>query len=144
MAAADWKARVEASGAFNSVRLELDFERALGSPAALPAAFLAPVSRSAGPNTLAGGQVSQLDEREVAVFVAAQALGEGAGDAAAERIEVLVAKVDAALVGWTPPGALGPVTAAGGGLQEIVQGVHIWRLSYRAPHLLRGGMGAAA
>lgn len=138
MDVAQWVDRLKSQvGGIKSVWAAVEFDRVLKSSSALPAIFVIPTGRSMDANQYATEQVLQRDTREVMVTIAVRNLADRRGGSAVEAIEAFIAKVDAALLGWQPTDAAGPVTATSGGLQDISGGVYFWRLNYSVPFWLR-------
>lgn len=104
------------------------------SSAGYGAAFVTYFADEAQPSTVIG---PPRQEHVVAISVLLRApIRQGADGESVSGLEAAREQVDAALLGWTPPGATGPVThRSGKALDREDDGVEWWRDVYQAPHL---------
>ena len=113
---------------------------ALNAPpplAKMPAAYVIPVSATAGPNGLANG-VRQRVEETIGVIILAAKLTDPRGNAAAQSIDAVSNTIRAALVGWQP-GAIWEQTVMGdAALVDFDDGVVAWRETFSSAYQLRG------
>lgn len=107
---------------------------AVQSSAAQDAAFLAYFADEAQPSTVIG---PPRQEHVVAISVLLRVPVRQEDDSeSVSGLEAVRDQVDAALLGWTPPGATGPVThRSGKALDRQDEGVEWWRDIYQAPQL---------
>lgn len=117
--------------------IELAALRQLPPRHLLPAAYVVPVSERAGDNRLTNA-VAQRGEAVFGVLLVLSDLSDPRGDAAGDMLDVVRAEVSAALLGWTPPGATGPLLYDGGDAVDLDPNGAVWWMDrYRAPFALR-------
>lgn len=103
----------------------------------MPAAYVLPMEDAGTPNTLASKYLRQPLTRRVSIMLLTTSARDPRGEAAATALEPVIAKVRAALVGWTPPlptqpssGAVltqvGPMQFRRGVLNDMSDGVLAW------------------
>lgn len=104
------------------------------SSAAQDAAFLAYFADEAQPSTVIG---PPRQGHVVAISVLLRVPVRQEDDSeSVSGLEAVRDQLDAALLGWTPPGATGPVThRSGKALDRQDEGVEWWREIYQAPQL---------
>ncbi len=109
-------------------------ERAVTASAGRDAAFVTYFADEAQPSTVIGPP-RQEHTVAISVLLRVPVRREAAGESVS-GLEAARDQVDAALLGWTPPGATGPVThRSGKALDREDDGVEWWRDVYQAPHL---------
>ncbi len=132
MRLADWVARLRSRTdmAVHGVYTKA----AVQSSADHDAAFLTYFADEAQPSTVIG---PPRQEHVVAISVLLRApVRREADSESVSGLEAVRDQVDAALLGWTPPGATGPVTHRSGRvLDREDEGVEWWRDIYQAPQL---------
>jgi hypothetical protein len=103
------------------------------SSSAHDAAFVTYFADEAQPSTVIG---PPRQEHTVAISVLLRVPVRQAGGESVSGLEAARDQVDAALLGWTPPGATGPVTHRNGkAMDREDEGVEWWRDIYQAPQL---------
>jgi hypothetical protein len=96
-------------------------------PVTYPAAYVLPLSETAGENPLLGVHSQIITSRfgiEIMLKHASQA---ASGGPAAELLESVRAEVMAALKGWQPSPAYDPIAFVSGRLVEFQAGMAVWR-----------------
>lgn len=113
------------------------FDLAVASgPAAYPAAYVMPAQEKAGPS--AGfGLVAQQVRVGFSVALAVQYVQDASGDGVAARIEALRRQVFAALLGWEPSDANGPVVFDSGRWVTLHNGFFWWQDEFACDQFLR-------
>lgn len=107
-------------------------------PAAPVFAFVLPlglVPRNDG-DAAAGAFIQAVDE-QIGVVLVVQAAGDGTGRTALPSIETLIGQLNAALPGWQPDGAIGPLRLRRGRLLSAENGAVIYQLDYAVQTQLR-------
>lgn len=102
-----------------------------------PAAYVVPVSETAGDNRLANG-IAQRNAVTFGVVLCITDLSDPRGDAAGDVLDEVRGEVRAALVGWTPIGASGPALFVGGETIDLDRfGALWWMDRFRATESIR-------
>jgi hypothetical protein len=132
------EARIAALPQLRLVRGAPDFVTAAETrPPALPAAYVLPLSESAGPNAL-GGAVAQQVSAETGIALALANVADPKGRAALADLAALRAAVRDALLGWVPEAGCSPLEFAGGGLLGFKDGVLWWQDVYATQFFIKG------
>lgn len=99
--------------------------------AALPAAYVMPISALGGPNNLAAGGFRQRIEEGFAVVILHRNLRDARGAAAAlDLSDTLIPALRRALIAWTPATGWEQVEFRSGRLLDIEDQVLAWREDY--------------
>ncbi|MGD9767968.1 MAG: hypothetical protein AB7U62_10005 [Pseudolabrys sp.] len=106
-------------------------------PQQFPASYVIPLGFDARAGEVASGMFTQMLEEVVGVVLIAQAIGDPKGLRALATIDTLITAVIAALVGWSPTGAIGAVRAVRGRLMSMDNGVVFYQLDFAIPQQLR-------
>lgn len=99
------------------------------------AAYILLADEAAEPNALIG-QVRQMVSVGIDVVIAARNFRRETGAGAVEDIEAARDAVMAALLGWQPPDADGPVTYRRGRMVDFSRATVWWQMQFEAPVLI--------
>lgn len=126
MTTGEWIARIKAQ-----CPIFAEVDHVLTSPAAYPypAALICPVrNKAAEPNVMIAGAMAQDVQITMGIYVVLERRQNGAADyGAADKFDTACAQLRAALVNWSPSGAIEPVTYGGGEMAPYGDGVVTWR-----------------
>lgn len=101
-----------------------------------PAAFVLPVSDTAGQNNLVNA-VSQRIAETFGVVLCLGNLSDSVGGTATEKLEAIKIEVMDALINWEPTAAHDPVTYKSGRVVAMHNGVVWWLLEFNTAHHYR-------
>jgi hypothetical protein len=136
---ADIRAHLQsACPALRQVQGAAEFRAVKAAPPAhlMPAAWVVPIAEDARPSEAANA----LRQVQTTVFGVLLAVGDRAdrrGEAAGDDLDAVKAALHAALIGWTPPGASGPVEYVGGDVLEVETAALWWLAKYQVNDILR-------
>lgn len=136
---ADIRARLKtACPALKQVQGAAEMRVIEAAPAAhlMPAAWVVPLREDARPAPAANA-VRQVQTITFGVLLAVGDRRDRRGEAAGDELDDVKQDVHAALIGWTPPGAAGPVEYAGGEVLEVETAALWWLAKYRVNDILR-------
>lgn len=109
-----------------------DFAALADVPRSVPAAYVIPLEERAGDNEVVGASLQQ-HTAALGVLLIVRHAGDAGGGRATLALGPLREAVQAALVGWTPPGCHAPLAFAGGQLDELMDGGAVaWRDNFTA------------
>lgn len=98
------------------------------APSRTPAAWVVPVSESAGANVSATIDVAQRIRRRFGVVIAVRDIRDATGEAALDGgLAQARSEIAAALVAWSPDQGSGAIMSAGGRLLSFSSGVLWWQ-----------------
>lgn len=104
----------------------------------MPAAYVLPLSASAGPNLYATTAMEQSLSEEFAVILAVQNLRDARGEASLGNLRTARQAVLGQLLGWTPDAATFDLFEfSGGRLLALEDAVMWWQDQYRTRSLIR-------
>lgn len=131
----EFKARLlEAGTPFFNVRGATSMAQIKDKPAGpLPQAFVLVAEEMAQDNTRMTGSVLQRLERDIAVVIVAEHLGDADGADVADPLELLKAYVLSRLIGWQSSSMVDVVTYVRGEAMEAVDGCVWFAAFYSAP-----------
>lgn len=105
--------------------------------ATLPVVYVFVSEEESAENPRAVGRVMQLTQRDVAVVIVAEHLGDADGADVADPLEVHKAFVRRQLIGFTPTDMVAPITHVRGTVLEAADGVVWFADTFSAPIYLK-------